>query len=157
MYTLYHVKWAWMFLTEEVVVELQAVFHGTIFFNWYLRAMGATVGNDVWFVGSALEYDLLHLGDGATVGECVPQAHTVERFVIRNALVTVEMGATMSSGSLVMPGATLGEGTRLHQGALVMKGEATGRGEYWAGNPASSVKRPHHVPPHAAEDTPLLA
>ncbi|EOD24995.1 hypothetical protein EMIHUDRAFT_238083 [Emiliania huxleyi CCMP1516] len=133
-----------MILLEGSMEHMSLLLGGSVFNNIFYRLMGASVGKNAYIEGRALEYDLLSVGEGATVGrETYPQCHTVERLVIRNAPVTLESSATMRSRSVIMPGATLSKGSCLQEFSLLLKGEVTGTNEVWWGNPAS--RRPPGV------------
>ena len=107
-YTLYHIKWMGMILLNGSMEHMSLLLGCSVFNNIFYRLLGASVGKNAYIEGGALEYDLLSVGEGATVGrETYPQCHTVERLVICNAPITLESSATMRSGSVIMPGATL--------------------------------------------------
>lgn len=137
-YTFYHVRWSVMILLLDTIEDMQHFIDGTVFNNVFHRMLGATVGSNAYIDGGrALEYDLLHVGEGVAIGDCNPQAHTVERHVIRHAMITLQENSTMRQNAIVMPGAVLGVGTSLRENGLLLKGEETGRGEVWMGNPAT--------------------
>ena len=71
----------------------------------------------------------LTIGDGASIGH--------------NAIVhgcTVEAGALIGMGAVVMDRAVVGEGAVVAAGAIVLEGTRIGAGELWAGVPAKKVK-----------------
>ena len=71
----------------------------------------------------------LTIGDEASIGH--------------NAIVhgcTVEAGALIGMGAVVMDRAIVGEGAVVAAGAVVLEGTRIGAGELWAGVPARKVK-----------------
>lgn len=71
----------------------------------------------------------LTIGDEASIGH--------------NAIVhgcTVEAGALIGMGAVVMDHAIVGEGAVVAAGAVVLEGTCIGAGELWAGVPARKVK-----------------
>ena len=71
----------------------------------------------------------LTIGDEASIGH--------------NAIVhgcTVEAGALIGMGAVVMDRAIVGEGAVVAAGAVVLEGTRIGAGELWAGVPAKKVK-----------------
>lgn len=98
------------------------------------------MGDRACVAGKALEFDLLTLGAGASVGRlCDATCHTVENFVIKLAPVAIGDRADVGARSVVMPGGALGAGATLLPHALILKGEAAADGTVWAGLPAEAV------------------
>jgi len=89
-FTQYHFQWHMMMAMSALEEEVDKWIGGTIFFLWYLRAMGANIESDECVLfGSGLEYDLLHVASRASIGEMVDMTcHTVENMVIKLAPVT---------------------------------------------------------------------
>ena len=83
-YGKYHIKWLIMMMFKSSTAPLEQDLYGTAFYNWYLRLLGANIGEDACLFGSSLEHDLLTVGARASVGQkCDLTCHTVEHMVIK--------------------------------------------------------------------------
>lgn len=141
-FTSYHYKWHMMMSLGAFEETVDEWIGGTVFYTWYLRAMGATIdSDDIVLFGGGLEYDLLHIGAQSTINELVDMTcHTVENMVIKLAPVTIGKGCTVRSGSVVMPGGLMETCSNLLDNSLVLKGEVVSAGCTFAGLPAEQVK-----------------
>ena len=139
-YSRYHFCWALMMTLLAPVYPLIEAMHGTVLAVWFYRAMGASIGHRACVHGKALEYDLLNVADGASIGRlCDTTCHTVENMVIKLADVSIGKASDVGARSVVMPGASLGDGASLLPHSLVLKGEAAPAGSTYAGLPAEAV------------------
>ena len=78
-YSRYHFCWALMMTLLAPVYPLIEAMHGTVLAVWFYRAMGACVGARACVHGKALEFDLLNVAEGASIGRlCDTTCHTVE-------------------------------------------------------------------------------
>merc|ERR1712190_67679 len=78
-YTWFHFRWAALMVAFASLGDVVEQIAGTWLFVAFMRFMGAHVGERVCCFGHGFEYDLLHLGDGASIGpDCDVTAHTVE-------------------------------------------------------------------------------
>ncbi|GAB49664.1 Pls/PosA family non-ribosomal peptide synthetase [Mobilicoccus pelagius] len=103
----------------------------------WLRSLGAHIGRGVWCESYWLpEADLVHLGDGATVGRgCVVQTHLFHDRVMSLDTVTLAPGATLGPNGVVLPAARIGTGASVGPASLVLRGEDVPDGSRWVGNP----------------------
>ena len=110
---------------------------GTPAMVWWLRALGARIGRGVWCESYWLpETDLVTLGAGATVNRgCVVQTHLFHDRVLSMDAVTIEAGATLGPGSVILPAARIGRHATVGPVSLVMRGEGVPQGTRWIGNP----------------------
>ncbi|MGC4747333.1 Pls/PosA family non-ribosomal peptide synthetase [Micromonospora sp. DT201] len=121
---------------------------GTPLLTAWLRTLGAKIGRGVWLDTYWLpEYDLVRLGDGATVNRgCVVQTHLFHDRVMSMDEVTLGAGATLGPHGIVLPGASIGARTTVGPGSLVTRGDAVPGDSRWLGNPIAtwpaSVSRP---------------
>ena len=135
-------RWDFHYTVWEVYARgpLTAL-EGTLWLNWYLRAMGVRVGREV-VLGSGFAHvvdpDMLAFADGATVSALF-QAHTFEDRVLKIDRVTVGPGATLGGGAVLLYGADIGAGTRVGPHSVVMKRERLLPGRTYAGCPARPV------------------
>ncbi|WP_444947950.1 Pls/PosA family non-ribosomal peptide synthetase [Micromonospora ureilytica] len=113
---------------------------GTPLLTAWLRTLGAKIGRGVWLETYWLpEYDLVRLGDGATVNRgCVVQTHLFHDRVMSMDQVTLGAGATLGPHGIVLPGASIGARTTVGPGSLVTRGDAVPCDSRWLGNPITS-------------------
>jgi non-ribosomal peptide synthetase-like protein len=136
----FHFRWSIMMNFKGAMAPLSEHLQGTAFQAWYYRIMGATVGKNCYLAGLALEYDLLHLGDGVAINEdCDTTAHTVERMVLKMAPVRAQRCSSLQAGAVVMPGGVMEEGALLLEHSQVLKGDTVPADEVWGGLPARKV------------------
>ncbi|WP_154794892.1 Pls/PosA family non-ribosomal peptide synthetase [Occultella kanbiaonis] len=110
---------------------------GTPVLNVWLRLLGAKVGRGVWCESYWLpEMDLVELRDGVTVNPgCVVQTHLFHDRVLSLEQVTLRVGATLGTHSVILPSATLGRHATVGPMSLVMRGESVPDKTRWIGNP----------------------
>ncbi|MFI6785132.1 Pls/PosA family non-ribosomal peptide synthetase [Micromonospora sp. NPDC050276] len=117
---------------------------GTPLLTAWLRTLGAKIGRGVWLETYWLpEYDLVRLGDGATVNRgCVVQTHLFHDRVMSMDEVTLGAGATLGPHGIVLPGASIGARTTVGPGSLVTRGDAVPDDSRWLGNPIATWPAP---------------
>src|SRR5262249_33144118 len=91
-------RWDFHYVAWEVYAHGPlAALEGTLWLNWYLRAMGVRIGRGV-VLGSGFAHvvdpDMLTFADGATVS-CLFQAHTFEDRVLKIDRVKIGRGASV--------------------------------------------------------------
>ena len=114
---------------------------GTPFLPPVLRWFGVRVGRRTW-IGTTYftEFDLVEIGDDATVGtEVSLQTHLFEDRVMKMSVVTVGAGATLGTRAIVLYDAVVGDDVSLGSLSLLMKGEHLTPGSRWHGIPAQGV------------------
>ncbi|GAA3221183.1 Pls/PosA family non-ribosomal peptide synthetase [Dactylosporangium siamense] len=114
---------------------------GTPFLPPVLRWFGARIGRRTWIGTTYLtEFDLVEIGDDATVGaEVSLQTHLFEDRVMKMSVVTVGAGATIGTRAIVLYDAVVGDDVSLGSLSLLMKGEHLTPGSRWRGIPAQGV------------------
>ncbi|AGZ41387.1 Pls/PosA family non-ribosomal peptide synthetase [Actinoplanes friuliensis] len=117
---------------------------GTPLLTAWLRTLGAKIGRGVWLETYWLpEYDLVRLGDGATVNRgCVVQTHLFHDRVMSMDQVTLGAGAALGPHGIVLPGASIGARTTVGPGSLVTRGDAVPEDSRWLGNPIATWPAP---------------
>ncbi|MEV7987452.1 Pls/PosA family non-ribosomal peptide synthetase [Micromonospora sp. NPDC085948] len=117
---------------------------GTPLLTAWLRTLGAKIGRGVWLETYWLpEYDLVRLGDGATVNRgCVVQTHLFHDRVMSMDEVTLGAGAALGPHGIVLPGASIGARTTVGPGSLVTRGDAVPSDSRWLGNPITTWPAP---------------
>ncbi|GAA1651389.1 Pls/PosA family non-ribosomal peptide synthetase [Actinoplanes couchii] len=113
---------------------------GTPLLTLWLRTLGAKIGRGVWLETLWLpEFDLVTLGDGATVNRgCVVQTHLFHDRIMSMDEVTLAAGATLGPHGIVLPGASIGARTTVGPGSLVTRGDAVPDDSRWLGNPVAT-------------------
>lgn len=113
---------------------------GTPLLSGWLRTMGARIGRGVWLESYWLpEYDLVSLGDGATVNRgCVLQTHLFHDRIMSMDSVRLAAGATVGPHGVVLPGASIGAHTTVGPASLVTRGDAVPAESRWHGNPIAA-------------------
>ncbi|MER7442462.1 Pls/PosA family non-ribosomal peptide synthetase [Micromonospora avicenniae] len=114
---------------------------GTPFLPPVLRWFGVSIGRRTWIGTTYLtEFDLVRIGDDATVGtEVSLQTHLFEDRVMKMSVVTVGAGATIGTRAIVLYDAVVGDDVSLDSLSLLMKGEHLTPGTRWRGIPAQGV------------------
>jgi non-ribosomal peptide synthetase-like protein len=114
---------------------------GTPFLPPVLRWFGAEIGRRTWIGTTYLtEFDLVQIGDDATVGmEVSLQTHLFEDRVMKMSVVAIEAGATIGTRAIVLYDAVVGKDVSLGALSLLMKGEHLTAGSRWRGIPAQGV------------------
>ena len=148
-----HVLWScwccrWDFLYEvwsaygRPVIEC---IEGTPFVTWWLRAMGARVGERV-VLGTSLaqlvDPDMLHIDDDATVS-CHLQLHSFEDRVLKVEPSRIGAGSTVAAGALLLYGAEIGAGATVAEQGVVMKHEHLLSGQRYEGAPTHPATGAH--------------
>ncbi|MCX4386814.1 amino acid adenylation domain-containing protein [Micromonospora peucetia] len=125
---------------------------GTPFLPPMLRWFGVRVGRRTWIGTTYLtEFDLVEIGDDATVGtEVSLQTHLFEDRVMKMSVVTVGAGATIGTRAIVLYDAVVGDDVMLGSLSLLMKGEHLIPGTRWRGIPAQGVLAQSTTRPRAA-------
>jgi non-ribosomal peptide synthetase-like protein len=144
-------SFVWRNELADTFVEVLAVpwllgpANGTPLLTGWLRTMGAKIGRGVWLETYWLpEFDLVRLGDGATVNRgCVVQTHLFHDRIMSMDEVTLDAGATLGPHGIVLPGAAIGARTTVGPGSLVTRGDTVPAGTRWLGNPIAAWPARH--------------
>lgn len=110
---------------------------GTRWAGWYLSALGASVGQDVYVdTIPMVETDLLTLEDRVTLGRGAQLiAFTIENGCMDYLQVRIGADVTIGPSAYVMPGATLEPRCAVGALSVVMKGDTIVEGTYAEGAP----------------------
>lgn len=114
---------------------------GTPCMPWYLRAMGAKVGRNVWFETlNITEFDTVTIGDGCAVNRFAHvETHLFHDRVLRIGPTHLGAGSTMGPASAVLPDTVLGAGSVLGARSVVLRGEQLPAGTRWHGAPVEAM------------------
>lgn len=124
---------AWGLLANGLLASLE----GTPMLNVYLRAMGVKLGKGV-ILGAGFSHvvdpDMIEIGDYSTVS-AMYQAHTFEDRVLKIDSVKVGKHATLSSGTVPLYGAVVGDAAYVGPNSVIMKHERLLPGKRYEGAP----------------------
>jgi non-ribosomal peptide synthetase-like protein len=145
-----HPLWSAFVWRDEIINSCQEQLAGVWLLNailatplmpWYLRAMGAKVGKNVWFETlNITEFDVVTLGDGCVVNRLAHvETHLFHDRVMRIGPTELGPGATMGPGSAVLPDTVLGPGCVLGARSVVLRGEELPAGTRWHGAPVVAM------------------
>lgn len=115
---------------------------GTPVMNWWLRALGASIGRGVWCETYWLpEADLVTIEGGATVNRgCVVQTHLFHDRIMAMDAVALEEGSTLGPHCVALPASRIGRNTTVGPASLVMRGDEVPASTRWLGNPIAPWK-----------------
>lgn len=148
-----HVLWSCWCCRWDFVYEVWSAYarpvidclEGTPAVAWWLRAMGASVGDRV-VLGTSLaqlvDPDMLVIEDDATVS-CHLQLHSFEDRVLKLGRSRVGAGSTVAAGSLLFYGADVGPGAKVAEQGVVMKHEHLLAGQHYEGAPTHAAGPTH--------------
>jgi non-ribosomal peptide synthetase-like protein len=135
---------------------------GTVFKNYFLRALGARIGRGVHIHrGVDLRsggWDLLEIGDGATIGRdaSLGLIEYQDQEIVFGA-ITIGAGATLDTRARMAPDSVMEEGAVLTALSMLPSYEAIPAGETWHGVPAAFQGAAQPAPPLAAGARPWPA
>jgi non-ribosomal peptide synthetase-like protein len=148
--------WSGYYLRHWIVTHMARnipweLLQGTSAQAWALRRLGARVGRRVYIHrGVDLArggWDLLTLGDGATLGqEAALGLADLDAGELQIGAVTIGANATLETRAGMDPGTSLGEGASLGPLSWLRSGEAVPEGEHWEGTPAVARGRAEAAP-----------
>ena len=117
---------------------------GTPLLCWYLRALGAKIGNDVIIDSVYLRSpDLLSIESGASVGTAVHIGNAgVEQGMLVLGPVHLGREAVVDSYAVLQNDTSVGNNARLGGLSALPAGRSVPDGENWEGSPARRVDRP---------------
>ncbi len=127
--------------THALAIDALRALEGTVWLNWYLRALGVRVGRSVaLFDVSSLctDPDMLDIRAEATANGLY-QAHTFEDRVLKTGPIVIGERATVGTGAILLHETAVGEGTRVAAHSVVMRGERLEPGQSYAGSPTRRV------------------
>ncbi len=128
--------------THVVRVICGELFRATPIWRWYLKGMGADIGEGVHINTAALyDINLFTLEDHVVVGgRAQLSAHLVEEGMLKAAPVRFGKGSTIGTGSIVSPGVTVGEKGSIGALSFVTKHTEIPAYTAYGGVPAKFIK-----------------
>jgi non-ribosomal peptide synthetase-like protein len=118
--------------------DVGVIFAGTPVKNLISRALGMRVGRQVFDDGCGVpEKTLTAVSDRAMLNAgAVIQCHSQEDGTYKSDRTRIGANCTLSVGSFVHYGVSVGDGAMIEAGSFLMKGEEVPSHERWSGNPA---------------------
>ncbi|SNS87866.1 non-ribosomal peptide synthetase terminal domain of unknown function [Noviherbaspirillum humi] len=123
-------------------------------YAWWLRALGAKIGDDV-AIGSVTirAPDLLSVGDGASIGNAANLENArVERGMLHIGRIDIGSEACVGSYAVMEGNTSIGEAAHLEGQSALSDGMAVPAGRVWKGSPAADAGAVdlHAQPPRPA-------
>ncbi|KAJ6605825.1 AMP-dependent synthetase and ligase [Mycena sp. CBHHK59/15] len=120
---------------------------GSVYFVWYLRALGAKIGKDCSIfaggkTGLMTEPDLVTLGDNVNLDDCSVVAHINSRGNFALNSLKIGNGCAMRSGSRLLSGASMEDSSMLCEHTLLTSGDVADAGGVYVGWPAKRIDDP---------------
>lgn len=111
---------------------------GSPMYNWWLRALGARIGNDVVIGGITLRTPgLLTIRDGASVGNAVNFENArVEHGELRLGAIVLDRNSCVGSAAVLEGNTSIGEFGHLEGQSELSDGNDVPAGRIWCGSPA---------------------
>jgi non-ribosomal peptide synthetase-like protein len=139
----YVLRWALIgaFVSLAKVVILRHL-QGMPLLNLFFRLMGARIGRDVVINScNMFDFDLLEIGEGTLLADCVVIGHVGEEGMLRLRPVSIGRGCTIGQSSVVFPGSVMEDGSVLGALSLLPKDRRLPAGTRWGGNPLVLLQR----------------
>lgn len=118
------------------------VFRTTPLMNMFYRALGAKIGDNVFFNTSYIyEPHLIEIGDNTRVGEnamIFPHTSEGKSFVCEK--IIIGKNVTVGQYAQILPGAIIGDNVIIGAGSIVPKGKVIESNSIYGGNPISFIK-----------------
>ncbi|MGD8195505.1 Pls/PosA family non-ribosomal peptide synthetase [Herbiconiux sp. P18] len=128
-----------LWLAEQIAHQVGAVsLAGAPWINYYARALGAKIGDDVDLHALPPVTGMLTVGRGAAVEPEVDlSGYWVDGDVLRVGAVRIGAGSTVGARSTLLPGTRLGKRAEIEPGSSVFGRVPSG--QRWAGSPAHRI------------------
>jgi non-ribosomal peptide synthetase-like protein len=143
-----HPLWGWVYYRYWLAHQLASLapvrmLNGTVWLNYYLRALGARIGNNVMIDSVAVQVpDLLTIDDGVDIGSAVLIENArVEAGELIIGPVHLGAGCFVDSNTVLEEGTVVGKRARLDALSALAAGRRIPDGELWAGSPARRFDR----------------
>ncbi len=141
-----HPLWSFFVWRDEIINSLQEqlagplLMHdalGTPLMSLYLRAMGSSIGRDVWIdTLTVTEFDMVRVGDGAVANRhSVIETHLFHDRVLQIGPGRLGASATLGPYSTMLPDSVVGDGCSIGGRSIVMRGERLPARTRWHGAP----------------------
>ncbi|WP_291054583.1 Pls/PosA family non-ribosomal peptide synthetase [Herbiconiux sp.] len=128
-----------LWLAEQIAHQVGAVsLAGAPWINYYARALGARIADDVDLHSLPPITGLLTIGRGASIEPEVDlSGYWIDGDTVRVGAVRIGAGSTVGARSTLLPGARIGKRAEIEPGSSVFGRVPSG--QRWAGSPARRV------------------
>ncbi len=135
---------AWTFVESLARPWASSTLLGTPMMNIFFRAMGATIGRNVWCETWYLDDpDLVTIGDNVVIGRNSDlQTHLFHDRLLRLDMVSIGDNVSIGSNTYVLPGADISIDAEIGAGSLVPRDESVPATSAWWGNPIIAMDQP---------------
>lgn len=142
----YAMRWELYQLTAKIRkisrLNLLQFISGTPYMNWYFRANGGKIGEDVCLYPAGAdpfmpEPDLVTIGDRSVIDCASIVCHLNTRGNFELAPIVIEKECTLRTRSRLQQGVHMEEGSQLLEKSIAMTGEVLDKRSVWQGGPAT--------------------
>lgn len=116
---------------------------GTPFYGFFMRLLGAKVGERVYFDTTYFtEFDLIDIGNDVCLNaNSILQTHLFEDRVMKMGKIKIDNGCTIGNSAFVLYNTIMEEKSSLGSLSLLMKGEILPHDSHWGGIPAQHISQ----------------
>ncbi|MBR7798763.1 Pls/PosA family non-ribosomal peptide synthetase [Undibacterium fentianense] len=148
--------WGWTYfrwwLVDRIIEAAPAyMLSGSSIYTWWLRALGAKIGDEVLIGSITLRAaDLLQIGDGASIGNaCNFENARVEKGYLHLGQIDIADNAYVGSYAVIEGGTQLATHAHLAGQSCLVDGQSIPAHRIWEGSPARDVGAfdAHALPP----------
>lgn len=148
--------WGWTYfrwwLVDRIIEAAPAyMLSGSSIYTWWLRALGAKIGDEVLIGSITLRAaDLLQIGDGASIGNaCNFENARVEKGYLHLGQIDIADNAYVGSYAVIEGGTHLATHAHLAGQSCLVDGQSIPAHRIWEGSPARDVGAfdAHALPP----------
>ena len=140
--------WGWFYLRFWFVRRMQALLplaylRGTPLLPLYFRAMGASIGRNV-YIGTHqfAVFDLLSIGDDSSIGmEADLPGYIVQNGMMHLGPITIGARCYVGTKSVIHTDTVMEDDARLDELSMLPSGSLLPHGEGWSGSPARPVEQ----------------
>lgn len=154
--------WGWTYfrwwLVDRIIEAAPAyMLSGSTIYTWWLRALGAKIGDEVLIGSITLRAaDLLQIGDGASIGNaCNFENARVEKGYLHLGQIDIDDHAYVGSYAVIEGGTHLATHAHLAGQSCLVDGQSIPAHRIWEGSPARDVGvfDAHALPPRPVVGT----
>jgi non-ribosomal peptide synthetase-like protein len=140
--------WSWGYfhwwLVRLLLAPMQGVatiILGTPLASIFYRLLGAKIGKSVYLGSILSEFDLVSIGDGASISPGVKlRTYSIEGGILKLRRIHIGKNVFVGSQSVVCGGAILEDDSKLHHLACLTPDSIAPKGTEWCGSPATQVQ-----------------
>jgi len=109
---------------EIVINKALDIFNGSPVVVWIYRALGASIGHEVFLLDTLfMEYELTTIDDGAIITNAFLQTHLYEDRMYKTGRVNIGRNAMIGTNSTILYDTVIGEDASLGMQSVLLRGE----------------------------------